>query len=327
MKPAVTKPLNFGSAFSDIFTEYIELNRSVGKKYNCDADCLEKFDQWCQKEGVTRKSLTRNVYEQWCGKRANESDATQRIRIDAVNRAVIHLRNNGYCDFIPSPAPRTYRSYVPYIYTKDELHKFFTTANNMKPQAIAPLAYSVFPLMFKMIYCCGLRKSEAINLRVNDVDLKQGILTVLNAKHNKDRLIPMSESLTKLCRDYSDKILPPNSTYFFPAPDGNRLSGNTVYCRFRELLWKSDISHGGRGKGPRIHDFRHSFAVHRLAEWTKSGVDIYTTIPILSVYLGHYDLAATQYYLRLTAEVFPEMTAMFENHFVNVFQEVKFEKS
>jgi len=322
LKPTITtRPLRFNSVFADIFTEYIELNRAVGKKYNCDADCLGKFDEWCQHADVTDTLLPQSIYEQWCEKRAHENMATQRIRVDAVNRAVAFMRSRGYCNFTPRPCSRhlAKNSYIPYIFSKDELLRFFSAADNLKPRAVAPLAHKVFPLMFKMIYCCGMRKSEAINLRPVDVDIKNGILTVLNAKHNKDRLIPMSESLTTLCREYVDEVLPPDSPYFFPAPDGNILAGVTVYSRFRDILWKADIPHRGRGEGPRLHDFRHSFAVHRLAEWSKAGIDIYTTIQILSVYLGHVDLSSTQHYLRLTAEVFPEVTTMFEGHFGNVF--------
>jgi integrase len=326
MKSTAARPLRFGSVFSHILTEYIELNRSVGKKYNCDADCLEQFDKWCQKEGIKGSVLTRSVYERWREKRANESPATLRIRIDTLNRATVFLRKSGYCDFTPHPAPRTKNSYIPHIFSQEELRQFFSATDAIKSRRAYPLGHRVFPLIFKMIYCCGLRMSEAINLRPRDVDIENGVLTVLNAKHNKDRLIPMSESLTQLCRAYALQVLPPDSTYFFPASDGDRLPTTTVYRRFRDTLWKAGIPHGGRGKGPRVHDFRHSFAVHRLAAWAKAGVDIYATIQILSVYLGHVGLASTQHYLRLTAEVFPEMTAMFETRFGDVFQEVGYEK-
>jgi integrase len=157
---------------------------------------------------------------------------------------------------------------------------------------------------------------------VEHVDLKRGVLTLLNAKHNKDRLVPMSESLTALCGIYANEVLPAGNEFFFPAPDGGKLSETTVYSRFRDLLWKAGIPHNGRGKGPRVHDFRHSFAVHRLAEWSRNGIDVYTTVKILSVYLGHNDLSSTQDYLRLTADVFPEVTAKFEASFGDVFQGV-----
>ncbi len=85
------------------------------------------------------------------------------------------------------------------------------------------------------------------------------------------------------------------------------MTRNTVYKMYRKLLWTAKISHGGRGKGPRLHDFRHTFCVHTLVKQVKNGVDLYVTLPILSVYLGHNSVRATQRYVRLTAEEYPEL--------------------
>lgn len=322
MKPAETKKYPYSSVFADIFTEYIELNQAVGKKFDSDASAVWRFDKWCVANDVVDEILTREVYTKWCEINANERNTNHRIRINVMNRAVKFLREYGRCDFTPQPAPRVARSFTPYIFSHDEICLFFCAADNIKKKMQAPLAYKIYPLLFRMLYCCGLRLTEATSLRAEHVDLEKGILTVLNAKHNKDRLIPMSDSLTQLCRIYAEEALPIGSAFFFPAPDGGQLAAGTVYARFRDLLWKAGIPHGGRGKGPRLHDFRHSFSVHRLAEWSRNGIDLYTTIKILSVYLGHVDLASTQHYLRLTAEVFPEVTAKFETEFGNVFQEI-----
>ncbi len=318
MRIAKPKEYPYHSVFANIFKEYIEINRAVGKNFEADASAVWRFDKWCVENGVTGEVLTQDVYSRWCEVGPNEKNTNHRVRIRTMNRAIAFLREYERCDFMPQPAPRTVRSFTPYIFTKEEIMMFFYAA--MKRQA--PLAYRIYPLLFRMLYCCGMRVSEATLLRTEHVDLKKGVLTILNTKHGKDRLVPMSESLTALCREYKMEVLPADSVYFFPSPDGGYIWKGTVYLRFRDLLWKAGIHHGGRGKGPRVHDFRHSFAVHRLAEWSRNGVDLYTTIKILSVYLGHVDLASTQYYLRLTAEVFPELTAKFEKHFGNVFQEV-----
>lgn len=326
MKPVEVKQYPYKSVFADIFSEYVEINRAVGKDFDADASAVWRFDKWCVENGVTGKILTREFYAKWCEVNPNEKNTNHRVRVNVMNRALTFLREYGRCDFTPQRAPRAIRSFTPYIFTQDEINRFFNAADSIEMKRQAPLAYKIYPLLFRMLYCCGMRVSEATSLRTEYVDLRTGVLTVLNAKHGKDRLIPMSESLTELCREYTMEILPADSDYFFPAPDSGYLSKGTVYARFRDLLWKAGIHHGGRGKGPRLHDFRHSFAVHRLAEWSRNGVDIYTTIKILSVYLGHVDLSSTQYYLRLTAEVFPDVTEKFEAAFGDVFQEVDYEK-
>jgi len=322
MKPAKARKYPYGSVFADIFTEYVELNQAVGKKFDVDASAVWRFDKWCVENSVSVKILTRDIYSQWCEVSPNEKNTNHCARIRAMNRAVNFLREYGRCDFVPQPAPRAVRSFTPYIFSHDEIRRFFKAADNIVYKRQAPLAYKIYPLLFRMLYCCGVRVSEVTTLRKEHVDVENGILTILDAKHNKDRLVPMSTSLTELCRTYTEETLPAENEFFFPAPDGGQLYTGTIYTRFRDLLWKAGISHHGRGKGPRLHDFRHSFAVHRLAEWSRSGIDLYTTIKILSVYLGHVDIASTQCYLRLTADVFPEVIAQFETSFGGVFQEV-----
>ena len=100
----------------------------------------------------------------------------------------------------------------------------------------------------------------------------------------------------------------PPEAFFFPSPHGGALSLRTVYFLFRTLLLQCGIPHAGRGKGPRVHDLRHGFAVHTLLRWYQEGADLEAKLPLLATYLGHRSLAGTQRYLHLTAELFPEIT-------------------
>ncbi|TAJ76065.1 integrase [bacterium] len=151
---------------------------------------------------------------------------------------------------------------------------------------------------------------EVLKLRVRDVDLNQGIVTVRQGKFRKDRLVPLALSLVNRLRQYAAGFenRPPDAI-FFPAPNGGPFSLRTVYGLFRKLLLKCGIPHAGRGKGPRIHDFRHTFAVHTLLRWYRDGEDLDAKLPFLATYLGHQNLSGTQRYLHLTAELFPEITA------------------
>jgi integrase len=110
----------------------------------------------------------------------------------------------------------------------------------------------------------------------------------------------------------------PLDATFFPAPDAGPYSLRTVYGLFRKLLLECGIAHAGRGKGPRIHDFRHTFAVHTLLRWYRDGEDLDAKLPLLATYLGHQNLLGTQRYLHLTAELFPEITARVEAAFGEV---------
>jgi integrase len=176
-----------------------------------------------------------------------------------------------------------------------------------------------------MIYTCGLRVSEARLLKVADVDLDNGILTINHSKKDKSRLVPMSDSLTKSCREYALKVhpFPDEKAYFFPAVDEKPMTITNVYHNFRRFLWHAGISHGGRGKGPRVHDFRHVYACHCLKGWVEQGKDLSVYLPILKTYLGHDSFDETAYYLRMTADVFPDITIRLEGKYPNLIPELE----
>jgi integrase len=111
---------------------------------------------------------------------------------------------------------------------------------------------------------------------------------------------------------------PELDSLFFPAPDGGVYSHGTIYYKYREVLKNAGISYGGRKNGPRIHDFRHTFAVHCLRKWMSDGTDLENALQYLSVYMGHVNAAGTHTYLRLTAELFPDITSKVEAFAGNV---------
>jgi integrase/recombinase XerD len=109
---------------------------------------------------------------------------------------------------------------------------------------------------------------------------------------------------------------------FFPSPFGGHYSEGTFYCLFRKVLRQAQISHLGRGKGPRIHDFRHVFAVNCLKKWVLEGRDLNNCLPYLSAYLGHKDLRGSQRYLHLTADLYPDITSKIEKYCSFIIPEV-----
>jgi len=197
--------------------------------------------------------------------------------------------------------------------------KLLQSVDALEPTARSPLRHLIMPEVFRLLYGCGFRLGEVLKLRVRDVDLNQGVVTVCQGKFRKDRLVPLALSLGNRLRKYAASFenRPPDAI-FFPAPDGGPFSLRTVYGLFRKLLLKCGIPHAGRGKGPRIHDFRHGFAVHTLLRWYRDGEDLDAKLPLLATYLGHQNLSGTQRYLHLTAELFPEITTRVDSAFGEV---------
>ncbi len=172
-------------------------------------------------------------------------------------------------------------------------------------------------LLFRMLYGCGLRVSEALNLVMADVDLEQGVLHIRNSKFGKERLVPMSESLMFRCSQYVSNVGKhrKDEAAFFQTPGGEHYASHTIHYAWRQTLYYAGISYGGKGKGPRIHDLRHTFAVHCLQKWVEAGEDLNAKLPYLSAYMGHAGLSSTQQYLRLTAEAFPHIVSAMERNF------------
>jgi integrase len=155
------------------------------------------------------------------------------------------------------------------------------------------------------LYCCGLRVNEALSLTIEDIDFENDVLIIKDAKFDKSRYVPMSEEISMILKKYIANNV--HEPFLFPSTDYGKYHEKTVYGVFREVIFAIGIPHGGRGKGPRVHDFRHTFAVHCLQKWISSGHPLNNALPRLSTYLGHNDIVATEKYLRMTAEVYPEI--------------------
>jgi integrase len=227
-----------------------------------------------------------------------------------IRQFLLFLRRNGLNAHLPAAVKRSVDcpSFTPYIFLREEVKRIIQAADKLQPDARCPMRHLIIPEVFRLLYGCGMRLGEVLHLRVVHVDLNAGILTVLGAKFNKDRLVPMAPSMLARLRKYETVIGTRDpSSVFFPAPDGGPYSVVTLYWIFRRLLRECGIAHGGRGKGPRLHDLRHAFAVHRLENWYREGTDLGAKLPVLAVYMGHKNLASTQRYLRLTPEIFPDI--------------------
>ena len=285
--------------FKNHIQNHVKLKQAVGYKYRTDAGHLKRFDQFTLEKYPQATTLTKEIVLDWCRKKTYEAQANQNSRASIIRQFGKYLDSIGENAYIlPKSYYPTEQQYVPYIYTDEELAKFFSETDKCQYCCECPYRHLIMPVIFRMIYMCGLRVSEARLLKVADVDLENGVLTIHQSKKDNSRLVPMSDFLTKLCRNFSRQVHL-NSTendYYFPALNGKPMTIVNVYHNFRRFLWRAGISHGGRGCGPRIHDFRHVFAVHCLKKWAEQGKDLTVYLPILKTYMGHDSFNETAYY-------------------------------
>jgi integrase len=306
---------NYHGPFRTYIQNFVEVKQALGYKYLTEALRLKLFDKFTVEKYNSASALTKEIVMAWCTKKPHETQRNLCTRATVIRQFAIYLDNHGIDAYvIPKNHFRSGKKYVPHIYTDTELQKFFQETDKCHYCSLCPNRHLIMPIIFRMIYSCGLRVSEVRRLKVQDVDLNNGILTINQSKKDNSRLVPMTDELTRRCQAYSKQIHRYSNPegYFFPMIDDKPLTHNNIYKNFRKFLWKAGISHGGRGSGPRIHDFRFSFAVHCLKKWSEEGKDLMTYLPILRTYLGHESFNETAYYLKLTADVFPEITLKLE---------------
>lgn len=318
------KEESFVGEFMELLHEFVKHKRNLGYKYDTIPANLRRFSEFSLNYDIKNKSLTKPLVLDWTARRKNEAVSTWEHRASDLRQFALYLQVLGYDAFIPPKKHKIRRGvFVPYIFTHEEIKRFFQACDSIPPHALSN-KHNSYPLLFRLLYCCGLRISEAIRLGCSDVDLDTGVLFIRASKFNKDRLVPMSESLWKMFINYNNKFnkdVDPKDC-FFRNKNGTSLTHDTIYKSFRGLLWKAEISHGGKGKGPRLHDFRHGFCVHTIANQINAGIDLYCALPVLSAYLGHTSVAATQHYVRLTAEAYPELIKKVSHACAYIFPEV-----
>ncbi len=300
---------------ADAIAALVGEKRAVGYKYHAEARVLARFEAFTRREFPGLDTLTEASVQAWitAARGRGVKPATLQGLAAPTRELARWLGRRGVAAYLlPRAAlPRPAR-YVPHIYTDAELAALFAQTDRCHYCSEVPLRHLVMPVLFRTIYACGLRCSEARLLRVVDVDIDTGVLQIRDAKGGKDRQVPVSETLRNRLAGYHAQVAgqPGQREWFFPSarPDQPLTLGN-VYHNFRRFLWQAGISHGGPGHGPRVHDLRHSMAVNNLRSWFAQERDVGALLPVLQAYLGHSSIADTGYYLHLTAESYPDITA------------------
>jgi integrase len=307
----------FYSTLGKWMQRFIKEHQACGYRYVTEGYRLRRFDQFLLDAGLQIEALPRELVVQWTAKRSHESLTTQRQRVAIVRRFAQFLLRQGIPAYVPESTLATARDrFTPRILNREEVRRFLCAADKMRRDGRAPWRHHIMPELFRLFYGCGLRLGEALRLTGADVDLNAGILCIRESKFGKDRLVPMAPSQTTRLQRYLERIGGRTTkAIFFPAPDGYRYSHQAVYTAYRQLLRAACISHEGRGRGPRIHDLRATFAVHRLEAWYRQGENLGAKLPVLSAYLGHASLYGTQHYLVLTTGLFPDIVGRLDEQF------------
>jgi integrase len=315
-----TKKLVFKSELAPWFYSFIEEKHRLGYKYAGIDTLLMSFDKFLFDKDC-KNSLTEEIVMQWVKQKPHQKAETVRCNIRTMRVFADFLNRNGVPAYrVPQDAvPRRTYDFTPYIFTYDEIARIIAVFDNFKYNKATPKRYLVYPLLIRVLCFCGLRISEALNLKVGDVDVENNYFTLRETKNCQDRIIPLDDNLKYRFGTYKSLMdFLTDEEYFFPAPDGFRYSNSVIGLTFRNAMFSAGIPYRGKNKGPRLHDLRHTFCVHSMQKLTQGGKEAYAALPILMTYLGHKSIDATSRYIHLSAESYPVLLKQTETLFAEL---------
>ncbi len=299
-------PYILESVFADEMRNYLDIKVSHGFQMTSYFYQLKVFDQFCIERGITSPVFTMKDAHAWIQVDGDEGDRSYCGRLIIAKNFLVYLNAKNYDVVIPDSIPYKGSDFKPHIYTDDETIRYFNAIDRYYT-ARAKVNSIQFPVLFRLFYCCGTRLNETLGIRLKDLDLKEGTVRLCETKNHKERFIVLGDDLLELMIAYADKYF-----YQLDADDcifnsnrGSRYSKDRIYTIHRETLQYAGIPYFGDREGPRIHDWRHTFAVRSFKRMIDSGMDMYTSLPILSTYLGHKSIYDTEKYLRLTMSIYP----------------------
>ena len=318
-------PEKFQSILASELTGFLSYREANGHDSSNERRVLKKLDAYLFDIGLSEKRLDAEILDAWINSRSIGRN-TKCIYISILRQLSHYLYGTG----IPACCPtsmRMKRSYVPYVLSHEEIQRLFDACDNLEADKRLTNAALWFPVMARMLYGCGLRVSEAVSLKNKDIDWEKRILTIRKAKGNKDRLVPMSDSLTEICASYYAVFHPAANPedYFFHNKKGERFPIVRPYMWLRRAYDQAGIDRKpdpAQTRGICVHTLRHTFAVYTLQNQCSSGVERFYAVPILSTYMGHNDIYGTEIYLRLTQEYHETLIKKTEAYNGSIFPEV-----
>jgi integrase len=321
-----SKNLDYGRVLDD----FLHFKRECGYKYKTEEIILKAFYRYTQTHKESKLGFTMKFIEHWSRPKIKEGKKSVSNRISVLREFAIYLNRLGYKAYIPTQIKNARnKSFIPYIFSKEEIDTIFQEIDYYPDSSRNRYnSNEIYPVLFRVLYGCGLRISEALNLKIKDVDTVTGRVEIYIAKNDIQRVVMMSRSLREICHRYKTNYLSSKdeNTTFFQHKDGSIRSINRVNRYFHTILYRAKIPYLGRGKGPYLHNLRHTFACHSFYQMHRDGLNMSVSLPILSNYMGHSTIHATERYLKLTQSLFGEIVSRVEDTSSGLYREVVFEK-
>ncbi|HRW70663.1 tyrosine-type recombinase/integrase [Lentimicrobium sp.] len=312
------KQFAYQSVLAPYIRDFIHLKEATGCNFLRGKWILHEIDQFFLRNNMTEPVINRDLVLAWHKTRVNDSPSTMYSKYSILAQLARYMSRQGCNCFIPRlPESKHSKSnFTPYIFTHNQIEELLQSSDmlRMYDRHMSNALFCV-PAVLRLLYSTGLRVSEALSIKNADLNLEKGYILIRKTKNGSERMVPIHNSLHVVLQQYISyrnkmpvrNVGSPNS-FFFIKSDGTYCNAQSVYRCFRKLLADCGIPYVGNHHGPRVHDLRHTFAVHSMVQMAHNNQDLYSTLPVISTCLGHKSLFATEQYVRLTGEMYPELS-------------------
>ena len=311
--------LNYKSVMASHIKFFVESKTRKGIKGEDIKWVLYELDQYLAEKNHQTYYIDRKSYDNWYHATCdNKQLSTVYQKVSILRRFLLYMCSMGLECYVPRLPKKHKSAYVPYIFTETEIKNLFAAADNLRAKEHhAKSLMMVIPILLRTLYSTAIRIGEAINLRNQDIDFERHAIVLDNTKNGRQRLAPLNGSLEKALRQYIhyrnmlpvEGVMAPENSLFVNGL-GHKLAKRSLGKYFRKLLQEANIPYRGQEEGPSLHNLRHTACVHSLIHMHRQGRDIYCCLPILSTFMGHVKVLDTEYYLRLTRNMYPEIIQM-----------------
>lgn len=317
------------SKLKTYLTDFINQKHSFGYPYVTGERIVADFDKFCAEFYPNCSTVTREMGFHWAIMREKEGSKNLAYRVGVIREFARFMQREGIDAYIiPNNIGKNPKQrYCPHIFNDNELKCIFDVADNLPIRKSEFTTHLVAPVLFRLLYCCGLRPSEGRLLKRENIDLENGTILIPESKKHKDRIVSMHDDMTTLCIKYHSVMMSicPDGEYFFPST-----KKGTVFCHHwvsatLNRCWRLAKLGDYSGNKPRPYDFRHTFATKTLYRWIREGRSLNNCLPYLSAYMGHAGFEDTAYYIHLVPEFFSQMDMLDLNIFSGLIPEVDYE--
>ena len=305
----------YSSVLAPHMRHLLDIKASAGLSVLRTKWILKEIDDFANAEHLEDAHITESFFKRWRATRTADCERTLYTKYSVWSQLTTLMCRCGCACFIPRMPKQPKLDFTPYIFTTEQIAAIFSAADEYRLYDIRMgTALIAMPALFRLLYSTGMRISEALSISNKDIHVDEGYIHLRKTKNGSERIVPLCDSMKSVLVSYMEhrdnmpvRGIADDDGLLFVKSDGTPIRANCVYQHLRKLLGKCGIPYQGNHHGPRVHDLRHTYAVHALVQMAHDGMDLYTGLPILSASLGHHSIIATEQYVRLTRAMYPEL--------------------